>query len=244
MGPRGWRASQIVKRALTGGDLRPVLWLTLWATALGGCAVINRMDGISQAQELRVSGVLAEATVLKIWDTGMTVNQDPVVGFLLEVRPRDRAAYQAETKLLISRLSIPQIQPGAVVTVRYDPAKPSRVSLDLGALAARSATLPAPTPAPHAAFLEAEKQRLLATGVAGSATILQCRALGLFDAEGRPVYDLLLTVEVPGQEPVQRPARVGVPSEREHWFKVGQRLPIKADPSQPSHVALDWDRLE
>jgi hypothetical protein len=236
-------AGRSVRQALTSGNLRRVLWLSLWMVTLGGCAVVNRMDGISQAQELQVSGLVAEATVLRIWDTGMTVNENPVVGFLLEVRPPDRAAYQAQTKLLIPRLSVPQIQPGAVVTVRYDPTRPSRVSLDVGALAARSAPLPGPTPPTRAADLEVEKQ-LLAMGVAGSATILQCWPLGLFDGNGRPAYDLLLTVEVPGQEPVRVPLRVGVPSACEHWLNVGQRLPIKADPSQTSHVALDWDRVE
>jgi len=81
------------------------------------------------------------------------------------------------------------------------------VSLDLAALSARSVALPAPTPPPRAADLEAEKQRLLATGVAGTATILWCQGLRLFDADGGPVYDLLLTIEVPGHGP--EPARVG-----------------------------------
>lgn len=221
------------------------LWAVVCATLLSGCAVVNHMDGMSQAADLQASGVLAEATVLKIWDTGMTVNHDPVVGFLLEVRPREGAAYQAETKLLVSRLSIPQIQPGAVVPVRYDPTRPGRVSLDLSAAAAGFGSLePAPTPPPRATEMEAEKQRLLATGVAGSATILKCRSLGLFDADGRPVYDLLLAIAVPGKPPAQGPARVGVPRERERWFRVGQQLPIKADPSLPSHFAVDWDRLE
>lgn len=224
--------------------LRALPWLTLCATAVSGCAMANKWSGISQAQQLQASGVLAAATIVKIWDTRMTVNEDPVVGFLLEVRPEDQPAYQAETKLLISRLAIPQIQPGAVVTVRYDRANPSRVSLDLAALTARSLPLPAPAPPPRAADLEAEKQRLLATGVTGTATILHCQSLGLFDADGRPVYDLLLLIEVPGQGPMQGPARVGVASENEHWFKVGQRLPVKADPSRPSNLAVDWERLK
>ena len=223
--------------------LRAALWLTLCA-AVSGCAIANKWSGISQAQQLQASGLVAAATVLRIWDTGMTVNDDPVVGFLLEVRPPDQPAYQVETKLLISRLAIPQIQPGALVTVRYDPADLSRVSLDLGVLAGRSLPLPSPTPPPRAADLAAEKERLLATGVAGTATILQCQSLGLFDADQRPVYDLLLLIEVPGQSPMQGPARVGVTSENEHWFKVGQRLPVKADPGRPSSLAVDWDRLK
>src|SRR5262245_39972820 len=101
-------------------------------TALSGCGVINRMSGVSQARQLQRTGVSAPATVLKIWDTGMTLNSDPVVGFLLEVHPSDGDTYQAETKIVISRLAIPRIQPGQVVAVRYDPVQRTRVSLDLG----------------------------------------------------------------------------------------------------------------
>lgn len=99
--------------------------------ALHGCAVANRMSGVSQAKELQTAGEAAQAEILKIWDTGMTVNEDPVVGFLLEVHPNDKPVYQAETKLRISRLHISQVQPGAIVPVRFDPANPKRVSLDI-----------------------------------------------------------------------------------------------------------------
>jgi hypothetical protein len=138
------------------------------------------------------------------------------------------------------------MQPGNVVGVRYDPAQPSRVSLDLAAwdVPGPSLPLPEPTPPPPAAEMAAEKQRLLATGVPGSAPIMSARALGLFDADGRPVYDLVLMVEVPGRLPAQGPARVGVDREREHWFRVGQKLPVKADAERPALFAVDWDRLE
>jgi hypothetical protein len=201
------------------------------------------MDGVAQAEQLRGSGVPAEATVLQIWDTGMTVNNDPVVGFLLEVRPKDGNAYQAKTKLLVSRLSILQIQPGAVVPVRIDPANLARVSLDLHERGGFEPPAP-PTPPPPVPELEGEKQRLFATGVAGTVTIIQCQPLGLFDADGRPVYDLLLTIEVPGHAPMRGPARVAVPRDREYWFHIGQQLPIKADPAEPMRFAVDWDRLE
>lgn len=66
-------------------------------------------------------GLPAQATILKVSDTGTTINNDPVVRLLLEVQPPDQPTFQAETERLISRLQIPQIQPGAVVQVKYDP---------------------------------------------------------------------------------------------------------------------------
>ncbi|HEX9680090.1 MAG TPA: DUF3592 domain-containing protein [Anaerolineales bacterium] len=72
-------------------------------------------------RSLVARGQPADARILKIWDTGTTINQNPVVRMLLEVRPPGGSTFQAETERLISRLQIPQVQPGAVVRVRYDP---------------------------------------------------------------------------------------------------------------------------
>jgi len=113
----------------------PRIWIAgimlLASMTAGGCALANRMSGVSDAKALQKTGEPAEATILQIWDTGMTVNDDPVVRFLLEVHPAGKASYQAETKLRISRLSISRYQPGAVVPVRIDPRHPNHVALDI-----------------------------------------------------------------------------------------------------------------
>ena len=77
------------------------------------------------------NGTPAQATILRIWDTGTTVNDNPVVGLLLEVRPQNLPAYQAESKSMIPRLSISQFQPGAIIPVRIDPQNQARVALDI-----------------------------------------------------------------------------------------------------------------
>lgn len=76
------------------------------------------------------NSLLAQATVLKVSDTGTTINNDPVVRLLLEVHPPDRPTFQAETECLISRLQIPQVQPGAIVQVKYDAAGRAVALLD------------------------------------------------------------------------------------------------------------------
>lgn len=97
-----------------------------------GCGTIDRLTGVSDARELRASGVAAEAEVLSLWDTGITVNQDPVIGLKVEVRPADRPSYQATIeKSLVSRLDVPRFQPGRIVPVRFDPRNPARVAIDL-----------------------------------------------------------------------------------------------------------------
>ncbi len=112
----------------------PILLLAAMIGCLSsGCfsAIVNRVTGEKVAREIRANGIPASGKVLRIWDTGVLVNHDPVVGFLLEIHAEGLDPYEAETKALISILWIPQIQPGKVLPVKYDPADPSRVALDI-----------------------------------------------------------------------------------------------------------------
>jgi hypothetical protein len=65
---------------------------------------------------------------------------------------------------------------------------------------------------------------------------------GHTDAEGRPVFDIVFQVEVPGHPPFSGAAGSGVPPERIPRLRAGETLPIKADPSVPQMMTVDWDR--
>jgi len=67
------------------------------------------------------NGRPAKATIKEIADTGTTINNNPLVRLVLEVQPPDSPPFQAQTERVIPRLQIPQIQPGAIVHVMYDP---------------------------------------------------------------------------------------------------------------------------
>src|SRR5258706_9983019 len=102
------------------------------ASVLTGCAMIDRMSGVAETKRIQESGVAARARILEIWDTGITVNEDPVIGIRAEVTRADGTTYTASIpKSLISRLDIPRFQPGAVVDVRIDPQDSSKVALDV-----------------------------------------------------------------------------------------------------------------
>jgi hypothetical protein len=104
-----------------------VLFLVLAA----GCSMIDRMSGVSDTKMLQESGTAAEAVILRIWDTGITVNDDQVIGMEVEVHPAEGEPWRATIqKSLISRLDIPRFQPGQSVQVRFDPQDRTRVALD------------------------------------------------------------------------------------------------------------------
>jgi hypothetical protein len=97
----------------------------------GACFTIDYMTGEGEARRIRRVGERADAEIVDIWDTGITLNNNPVVGFKLLVRPENSGSYEARTEGLVSRLHIPRIQPGAVIQVAIDPEDRSRVALDI-----------------------------------------------------------------------------------------------------------------
>lgn len=97
-----------------------------------GCAaLVDRFSGRQESCRIIAYGQSARAMILKLIDTGITINQDPVVEFVLEVRPGDGKPFEARTKALVSRLEVPLAQPGRIVPVKFDPRMRNRVAIDL-----------------------------------------------------------------------------------------------------------------
>ena len=126
------RPLPLLSRLRPPGPLPLLLPLLALLSGLAlGCSMFN--TGMSEARDLQRVGVSAQAEILSIGETGLTVNDNPVITLDVEVRPADRPPYRATIKrLLVSRLEVPQFQPGRVIPVRFDPRDPSRVSFDLG----------------------------------------------------------------------------------------------------------------
>lgn len=98
---------------------------------LPACALTDKLSGEGEAKRIRKVGQPAEALVIEVWDTNWTMNNNPVVAFRLEVRPPAGEPYEVETKGVVSRVHIPQIQPGAVLPVAIDPKDPTKVALHI-----------------------------------------------------------------------------------------------------------------
>lgn len=65
-------------------------------------------------------GIQAPGTIIKVVDTGHRYKDQPEIKVRVKIEPVDTAAYEAVTKMVISRDYIPQFQPGKRVRVRYD----------------------------------------------------------------------------------------------------------------------------
>ena len=80
-------------------------------------------------KQVTQTGLDATASIVRIWETGVRINDNPQVGMLLQVQPPGGTPFQAEVTKTVSIVELPQIQPGAQLQVKYDPADTSRVAI-------------------------------------------------------------------------------------------------------------------
>lgn len=81
--------------------------------------------------DLLETGEQATATVLKIENTGMSVNDNPAVHLALEVQRNDREPYTAVITTVVDIVALPRVQPGCTVNVRVNAAHPEEVAVVL-----------------------------------------------------------------------------------------------------------------
>lgn len=88
--------------------------------ALSGC--FGDYFGTTMPDNLQKHGVSADATIVKIWDSGWTVNDNPVIGMQMKVHPTGRPEFEATVnRYIVSRIDVAAYQPGNVIRVKFDP---------------------------------------------------------------------------------------------------------------------------
>ncbi len=98
------------------------------AVLFAGFIMWKSFGPIIRSQNLAEKGEKATATLLEFWDTGTTLNDNPMVGMRLEMHPNLLSPYETKTQAVISRLMIGMLHPGAQVQVSYNPNKPEEVA--------------------------------------------------------------------------------------------------------------------
>ena len=111
-----------------------IVWSSIGITLLVVLVIVWRVilplvKSSNLNRQLIQNGLPAQAIIIKTWDTGVTVNDNPRVGFLLEVRPQNQPPFQAQAQMLVSRIHLAMYQPGMPVEVRYDPRNMSKVAI-------------------------------------------------------------------------------------------------------------------
>lgn len=123
-------------------DLFPFLMIGLSAVTIVIVAVVLYrvfIGGGKKAQTIE-SGEDAEATIISVVDTGVTL-QDGLyfqVKFDMEVRPAMGSSFRTSVKEYVSRVNVARYQPGMVVNVKYNPRNHEEVAIVGAAAGERS----------------------------------------------------------------------------------------------------------
>ena len=204
------------------------------------------MNGMKNRAVL-AHGESAPAVILKSWQSGTVMNDiNPQIGLLLEVRPANRPAFQAETKMFISMMQIPQFQPGAVLQVKYDPNDTSKVAVDAigGSLDAAPAAESADPARVQALQQMLEQMKTMqddigARGVSAPAMILTASDTNVKVNGENPLMTFQLQVQATDRAPFQATAQGVVGVSATAKYQPGKTVWVKYDPSDSSKVILD-----
>jgi Flp pilus assembly protein TadB len=97
---------------------------------ISGFFLVRLFKNSARNRAILSTGEAAQAVIVSVVDTGVTVNDCPQARLTLQVHPATRPPFMAETTLLVGRFQTGMVIPGMNVQVRFDPADPSRVAVE------------------------------------------------------------------------------------------------------------------
>jgi hypothetical protein len=252
-----------------GGDARGALAITAVSLIIPGLVFrgvgrkLGAMLGIQP--DFIPKGTRGTATITSLGDTGVTINNDPVLAFGLEVdipgSPRT-----IELKQRMPRFLLGAAIPGSKVQAVADPDDPARVAIDWSMPPQPRAGVATATAVPGPGMEKISERigqpvagvesaaELLERGRHGTAVIKSASDsgdisdLGIVDSSdaGRDdrIYILDLEVKLPGRSPYS--ARVGhrVPERLFGRIGPGMEIEVAVDRDDDQDVAIDWSHLE
>jgi Protein of unknown function (DUF3592) len=150
-------------------------------------------------QRVLQTGVDARATIVQIRDTGTRINDNPVVGLMLQVQPLNAPSFQVEVKETVSIVQLPMFQPGAQLQIKYDPAQPSHVAIvsvigGPGASGPANSVLNAQQAEQMLTLFIKGNEQLLKSGVSAPAKVLQYMPMGINVNGNNPAVNFILEV--------------------------------------------------
>jgi len=107
------------------GSIFSLFFILIFGFVFGGLYLRGR-----KRKELLQSGSRANGKIIEIWDTAVTINNQPQIGMKIQYNTIIGQTIVAETKMVISRLETSYYQPGVNCVVRYDPNNTSKIAIE------------------------------------------------------------------------------------------------------------------
>lgn len=190
------------------------------------------MFGNKKKRNILENGTQAQAIVLGVRDTGVTINENPRVELTLQVQPEGQPPFEAKKKVTVSRVSIPR--PGDGYWVRFDPSNPTEIEFDKDKVSQMNAAAEAQVAEAAASQVPAD---LLQNGTLGRGSCVSVEKTPM-----GTLVDCSLTVGVrlvDGTPSYRASTRISLSPENADKLIPGQTLfTVRADPNDHSLIAL------
>jgi hypothetical protein len=217
--------------------------------------------GKKRKQRLEEAGVNAQAVLVTVRDTGVTVNNNPRIVLTFQVTAADGTGpFEVQTKKTVSRVTIPRA--GDAFMVRYDPEDHDNFEL-LGAVSSGDAggsqvSLDSASASDISAAVQAtgggEVQRgsaaeMLVSGQRMTAVLREFSSSGRTVGESNPtapdpndpVYVIKAELLIEGASPIEAVFMHRVPEDKVESLRLGAQLDVAVNPANPTReVAIDW----
>ncbi|MFI7133228.1 hypothetical protein ACIBQ1_46655 [Nonomuraea sp. NPDC050153] len=94
------------------------------------CVGLPFLIAARNGRQLLATGIAAQAVIESMADTGVTINGQPLVSFVLGVRLPGGQVHRVTHRQSLPRLPMGMVVPGAVVPVKVDQQRRDRVRID------------------------------------------------------------------------------------------------------------------
>lgn len=236
------------------GSIFSLFFIVVFGWIFGGLYLRGR-----KTKQLLENGRRANGKIVELWDTGMTINNQPQIGMYIDVTPDSEPPFRAEVKQVISRLQTSYYQVGVTCVVRYDPNNKKTVAIEsLGGSSdfnnnvsgynsnsyqdnPTSSYFPGMSQQQITEAIVANDQelkRIMQIGVECKAIIKSSDFTNLYVNQTNPLYSLVLEV-LPNDSPAYEAKTLGlimpasVPK-----FQPGKQIFVKYDPADRSKVTV------
>ena len=201
------------------------------------------------ASRLMKTGLSGKATIREVHDTGVTINNNPQVKLVLDVKNQFGQTYSTSIRTLVSRIQSNLYQPGMLVPVKIDPNNEKNVIIDHSGSTQKTNTQQKFASAISMPQADAVKEELMKmqqegdmlriTGRSARAIVKKYTWLAVYVNGNNPYAEMELEV-LPDDAPAFQCTTKGAISEQSiAKYQPGQEIYVKYDPMDKTKVALD-----
>ena len=196
------------------------------------------------AARLQKTGLPGKATILEVKDTGVTINNNPQVKLILEVKNSFGQKYTTQCRVLVSRINPNAFMPGMEVPVKIDPKNEQNVVIDFSGSTQSSTrnSLSQPNEAALKSALEQmqkDNEAISLSGRPARAIIKKYTWLGAYVNGNNPYVELELEVLPENSSSFSGKAKGVIAEASVPKYQPGQEIFVKYDLYDNSKVTID-----